>query len=71
MAASPFPQDGGFDWERREAPKMRMGNVMASRRVKGVGKTGEGDGGEEWCKGWRSEEVEGEDGLGIHFVDVG
>ena len=61
--------DGGFDLERREAPKKRMQNVIGGWQ-KGVGSTAEGDMGADGCKGWRSEEVEGEDGLGIHFVDV-
>ena len=70
VAASPFPQDGVFDLERREAPKKRMQNVIGGWQ-KGVGSTGEDDMGEDWCnKGWRSEEFEGKDGLGIHFVDV-
>lgn len=39
-------------------------------RGRGAGRTGEVDRGGDWCKGWRSEEFGGEDGLGIHFVDV-
>ncbi|KAI4222356.1 MAG: hypothetical protein L6R36_006216 [Xanthoria steineri] len=61
--------DGVFALERREAPKERMRDVMGGWQ-KGVGSTCEGDRGGDPCEGWRSEEFEGEDGLGIHFVDV-
>lgn len=61
--------DGVFALERMQAPRSRMQNVMGGWQ-KGVGSTGEGDMSGDWYQGCRSEEFEGEDGLGIHFVDV-
>lgn len=68
-ARGAFMDDGEYDLNRRVARRKRLQNAMDDVEMQ-VQDAGRDDGWEQSYREYRSEEFEGEAGLGVHFVDV-